>query len=43
MAPWVKNPMAEVWIATEAQVRSLAQHSGIKDLALSKLWLRFNP
>ena len=49
MAQWVKNPTAMAWVAEELQVRSLASHSGLKDLALSQLWcrsmlrLRFDP
>ena len=33
MAQWVKNPTAAAWVATEAWVWSLAQYSGLKDLA----------
>ena len=49
MVQWVMNPTAVAWVTAEVRVRSLAWHSGLKDLALSqlqcrlKLWLRFNP
>ena len=49
MAQWVKNLIAVAQVAAEVQVRSLAQHSELKDLALlqlqyrSQLRLRFNP
>ena len=49
MAQWVKNPTAVAQVSTEAQVQSLAWHSGLKDLELlqlhhrSQLWLRFSP
>ena len=33
MAQWVKNPTAAVRVVAEAQVRSLARHSGLRDLA----------
>ena len=48
MALWVKNPTAVAQVAAELWVRSPAQHSGLKDLALlqlqhrSQLQLRFN-
>ena len=38
MAPWIKNPTAVTGVAAEAQVRSLAQGSGLRDLVLLKLW-----
>ena len=31
MAQWVKNLTAVAWVTVEAQVRSLAWHSGLKD------------
>ena len=37
MAKWVKNPTAAAQVAVEVQVRSLARHSGLKDLALLQL------
>ena len=40
---WVKNPTAAARVTTEAQVRSPARHSGLKDPALSQLQLGFNP
>ena len=45
----VKNLIAAALVTKEAWVWSLAQHSGLKDLALlqlwcrSQLWLRFSP
>ena len=35
----VKNPTAAAWVATEAGVWSSAGSSGLKDLALPRLWL----
>ena len=43
VAQWVKNPTAAAWVATEAQVQSLAWKSGLKGLVLPTLWLGFNP
>ena len=46
---WVKNLTAVAWVALEARVQSLAQHSGLKDLVLLQLQcrlqlrLRFSP
>ena len=46
---WVKNLTAAAQAAAEARVRSLAQHSQLRDLALPQLqkrlqlWLRFSP
>ena len=40
MVQWVKNPIAGAQVAEEAQVRSLARHSGLKDLALLQVWCR---
>ena len=34
MVQWVKNPTAEAWITTEAQVQYPAWHSGLKDPVL---------
>ena len=34
MAQWIKNPTAVTWVAVEVQVRSPAQHSGLKGPAL---------
>ena len=34
---WIKNPPAVTWVGTEAWVRSLALHSGLKDLTLPQL------
>ena len=34
MVQWVKNLTAVVWVTLELWVPSLAQHSGLKDLAL---------
>ena len=42
VAQWVKNPTAVAGIIAEVQVQSLAQHSGLKDLALLQLRFRFN-
>ena len=39
MAQWVKNLTAVAWANAEAQVVSLAQCSGLKDLALLQLQL----
>ena len=39
----VKNPTAGARVTTEVQVHSPAWHSGLKDLAVSQLWLGFNP
>ena len=30
VAQWVKNLIAVAWVAAEAQVQSLAQHSGLR-------------
>lgn len=38
-----KNPTAMARIAAKAQVWSLNLHSGLKDMALLQLWLRFTP
>ena len=51
MVQWVKNPTLVNMVAVEAQVRSLAQSSGLKDPAVAvpqlrlrlQLGLRFNP
>ena len=40
MAQWVKNLNTGARIAAEVWVQSLAQHSGLKDLALLQLWGR---
>ena len=40
MAQWVKNPTTVVQVAMEAQVRSLAWYSELKDPALPQLWCR---
>ena len=40
VAQWVKNLTAATWVTREAQVRSLAQHSGLKDVVLPQLWRR---
>ena len=46
---WVKNLTAVALVTAKAQVVSLAQCSGLKDLALPQLWhrlllwLRFSP
>ena len=40
VAQWVKNPTAVAQVAVEAQVGSLAQHSGLKALVLPQLWRR---
>ena len=42
-AQWVKNLTAAVWVTAEMQVLSSAWSSGLKDLALLKLQLEFNP
>ena len=46
LAQWVKNLIAltaAAWVATKEQVWSLAWYSGLKDLALPQMGLRFNP
>ena len=43
MALWAKNLTAVAGVAVEVRVPSLAQLSGLKDLALLQLWLSFNP
>ena len=43
MAQWVQNSTAAAWVAAEVGVRSLAQRSGLKDVALPQLWLGFIP
>ena len=40
LAQWVKNLTAVALVAVEAQVRSPAQCSGLKGLALPQLWCR---
>ena len=40
---WVKNLTAVAKVASEACIKFLAPHSGLKDLALLQLWLRFSP
>ena len=40
VAQWVKYLTAVAWVATEARVRSLALHSGLKDPTLPQLWHR---
>ena len=40
VAQWVKNLTAGALVTAEAWVRSPAQHSGLKDLALPQLWCR---
>ena len=43
MAQWVKDLTVASQVTAKAQVRSPAQSSGLKDLALLQLWLKFNP
>ena len=43
MTQWVKNLTAVAGFAVEVRAGSLAQGSGLKDLALPQLWLGFNP
>ena len=43
VAQWVKNPTAVAPVTLETMVQSLAQHRGLKDLALLQLWLGFHP
>ena len=49
MVHWIKNPTEAAWVTAEVWVWSLAEHSGLKDLALlrlwhrSQLWIGFNP
>ena len=38
MVQWVKNLTSVAQIPVEVQVRSLAQHNGLKDLVLLQLW-----
>ena len=40
---WVRNLTAASQVAAEVQVCSPAQSCGLKDLALSQLWLGFSP
>ena len=40
---WVKNPTAATQVTAKAGVPSLAWCSGLKNLALLQLWLRFSP
>ena len=40
---WVKNLAVVAQVAAEAQVRSLAHYSGLKDLMLLQLRLGFSP
>ena len=42
MAQWIKNLTAAAQVAMEAQVRSPAQGSGLKDLALPQLQHRWH-
>ena len=39
MVQWVNNLTAAAQVALEAQIPSLAQHSGLKDPVLPQLWL----
>ena len=41
MAQWVKNLTTATQVTAELRVQSLAWHSGLKDLVLQQLWLRF--
>ena len=43
MVQWVKKLTAVAQVTAEAQIQSLAQHSGLKDSALLLLQLGFNP
>ena len=49
MVQWVKNLTAAAWVTLEVCIQSLAQYSGLKDLALLQLqhklqpWLRISP
>ena len=43
MVQWAKNPTAVAQVTEEVQVRSPAQHSGLKDLTLPQPQLGFNP
>ena len=43
MAQWIKNLTAVARVPAEAWIQSPAWSSGLKDLALAQLWLRFNP
>ena len=43
VAQWLKHLTAAAWVTAEVQVQSFAWHRGLKDPALPKLWLRFNP
>lgn len=36
----VKNLTAATWVTVEAQVQSLAQHSGLKHLVLLQVWCK---
>ena len=43
MTQWVKNLTTPAQVSAEAGVQSLAQGSGLKDLILPQVWIRFNP
>ena len=43
MVQWVKNPTTAAQVAVEVQVSFRARHSGLRDLTLLQLQLRFNP
>ena len=43
MAQWFQNLTAAPPVTVEVQILSVAQCSGLKDLALQRLWLRFSP
>ena len=43
VAQWIKNLTAVVWVTAEVQAQFPAQSSGLKDLMLPQLQLRFTP
>ena len=43
MAQWVKNLTVVAQVTAELLVPSVVWHSGLKDLVLPQLQLRFNP
>lgn len=43
MVHWVKNQTAATWVTAEMWVQSMAQYSGLKELALPQIQLGFSP
>ena len=42
MVKWLKNLTAAAWVAAEVQIQFPVWHTGLKDLVLLNLWLRFS-